>query len=144
MKNAVVTLLLFSISMAALAGQSEPPALVPHEIHSITITLDGDLVQLEPMSVTTDGRTLIRELAALVSRAVPGEDHKCRDIGEIRFKLRSGETVRIGLLPAHQEGLYDLRFYLSEGYSVRQIDRESLLSLLERTGIPARSPEFPG
>ncbi len=144
MKSLVVAMLLFAATVVNAADRTGGPNLVPVDIHSVTIVLDGKLVQVEPLEVTADGRTIIREFAALVSRAVPGSDHKCKDIGEIRFNLRSGDTVRIGLLPAHQEGFYDLRFYKSEGYSVWQVDREQLLGLLERAGIPARDPAFPG
>jgi hypothetical protein len=144
MNKLIVIPLLLVATLVIADDLSERSALVPHEIHSITIILDSRLVEQDLLEFSIDGRTLIREFATLVSRAESGDDHKCRDIGEIRFGMRDGSTVRVGLLPAHQDGIYNLRFYGAERYSVGQVDRESLLGLLERAGIPARSPEFPG
>ena len=144
MNKLIVIPLMLVTALVIAEDPSERPALVPHEIHSITIILDSRLVKLELLKFSIDGRTLIREFATLVSRAESGDDHKCQDIGEIRFGMRDGSTVRIGLLPAHQDGIFNLRFYGADGYSVGQVDRESLFGLLERAGIPARDSSFPG
>lgn len=94
------------------------------------IELDGGDPRIEP-------------LLALIREAEPGGGHKCPNQGAIRFFMKDGGLVGLGLLPAHQEGVYGLRLYRGETLLMTyRVDRGALLDVLGELDVPTGDPAF--
>ena len=85
----------------------------------------------------------VEALAELVREAEPGGGHKCPHQGAIRFRMRDGRVVGVGLLPSHTPGIYELRLYDGERYlEAYRVERAALLRALEDLGVPVADPAF--
>ena len=73
----------------------------------------------------------------LIKNAAPGRDHKCGNIGALRFFLEDRSVRGVGLLPSHDEGRFDLRLYEGDGYVVVQVDLNRFREILGELGVPA-------
>lgn len=82
----------------------------------------------------------IRRLIRLVQDAEPGADHRCANVGSIRFRMADGTLIGVGLLPAHDDDGFGLRLYRREdSVGIVSVGRESLISVLEDLGLPRDS-----
>jgi hypothetical protein len=94
------------------------------------LKIDGDDPRLE-------------DLIDLLRAAEPGGGHKCPNVGAIRFRMKNGSTIGIGLLPSHTEGLYEFRLYDGNEYlEAYFLNRKDLLTALAPLGVPLDDPAF--
>jgi hypothetical protein len=89
------------------------------------------------------GDPRLEPLLALIRAAEPGGGHKCPNEGAIRFFMRDGSVVGIGLLPGHESVVYGLRLYEGEHLlGTYRVERGELLVALEGLGVPTGDPAF--
>jgi hypothetical protein len=136
-------------AVAVLTGVTANPvdgplaALEPQRIESVRINLNprGAELGFELELAGQDPRTT--SLIALIRGATPGGGHRCANAGAIRIRMTDGRKIGVGLLPSHQEGVYELRLYDGEDYiGAYRVDRASLLATLESIGVPIDDPAF--
>jgi hypothetical protein len=85
----------------------------------------------------------VEALLTVIRGAEPGGGHKCANAGAIRFRMKDGGVIGVGLLPSHTAGLYELRLYDGDEYIVAyRVDRVALMSALEDLGLPMDDPAF--
>ena len=84
------------------------------------------------------------KLVDVLSGAIPSKDHKCADVGTVTLKYGNGEPVVLGILPGHDDQVYQFRLYGGEGYTIHQVDRAGFLAALQELGCPVDDPGFPG
>jgi hypothetical protein len=73
----------------------------------------------------------------------PGGGHKCPNAGAIRFKMKDGGLIGIGLLPSHTKGQYELRLYDGDRHMETFIvDRTALVKAMAEIGVPADHHAF--
>ncbi len=85
----------------------------------------------------------VEALVAVIRGAEPGGGHKCANAGAIRFRMKDGEVIGIGLLPSRKEGLYELRIYDGNDFvATYRVERVSFLVALEGLGLPMDDPAF--
>ena len=75
--------------------------------------------------------------------AAPSKDHKCGDVGSITLQYGEGDAVVLGVLPGHDDTVYQYRLYRGEGYTIHQVDRKEILAALKELGCPVDDPGFP-
>jgi hypothetical protein len=129
---------------AAAAGAG--PDLLPVEgIRSVTVTVR--LRAFTPEEATWTGEFTesdsFEQLVDVLRGAAPAEDHKCPDVGTIILQYGEGKSVRLGILPGHDETAYQFRLYGGGGYSIHQVDRTVFLAALKGLGCPVDDPGFP-
>jgi hypothetical protein len=85
----------------------------------------------------------LQDLVDLLRAAEAGGGHKCPNVGAIRFRMKDGSLVGIGLLPSHTAGLYEFRLYDGDKYLEAYIlNRQDLLNALAPLGVPPDDPAF--
>jgi hypothetical protein len=125
------------------AGGDLRDSLQLESISSVRINLNpwGPQIGFE-IEVAGDD-PLLAPLAAVIRQAEPGGGHKCANAGAIRFCMKDGSVVGVGLLPSHTEGRYEFRLYDGDQYLEAYIvERKSLLVALEGLGVPMDDPAF--
>lgn len=135
--------LLVVVAVATVAGGEDGAmaSLSQTKFEAVRITLNPwgphlgfalDIVGDEPR---------LAALVGVISTAEPTTRHKCANRGAIRFELRDGRKIAVGLLPNHERDFYDLRMYddgrLEGIYRVR---RDALLTALGELGVPVDDP----
>jgi hypothetical protein len=118
-------------------------ALQPAQIDFVRIRLNASGVGLgfETDVAGTDAR--LTALLEVVRQADTRGGHKCPNVGSIRFHLRDGNVIGIGLLPSHSQGVYELRLYDGENLiTAYRVRRAKLLAALELLGVPIDDPAF--
>jgi hypothetical protein len=89
------------------------------------------------------GDPRLEPLVALLRSAEPGGGHKCPNAGAIRFQMKDGSTVGVGLLPSHTTGLYEFRLYDGDRFlEPYTVERNSLLAAMKELGVPTDDPAF--
>ncbi len=89
------------------------------------------------------GDPRLEPLVALLRGALPGGGHKCPNAGAIRFRMKDGSVVGVGLLPSHTNGRYEFRLYDGDRYIEPFIvERDSLLAAMEVLGVPTDDHAF--
>jgi hypothetical protein len=85
----------------------------------------------------------VEPLLAMIREAEPGGGHRCANAGAIRFRMKHGRVIGVGLLPSHKPGLYELRLYDGDAYvAPYTVDRATFLAALENFGLPMDDPAF--
>jgi hypothetical protein len=129
---------------AAASAEGDPrDSLDPQDIESVRINLEpaGAGLGFETTIPGADSRLV--PLFELIREAEPGGGHKCPNAGAIRFRLKSGRLVGVGLLPAHTPGEYGLRLYDGERHvGTCRVERAALLGVLAALGVPTDDPAF--
>jgi hypothetical protein len=132
-----------------------PPA-APHEPdpRSTLATCDIERIRinLNPwgphlgFEIEVDGQHPgVAALSALVRQAETSHGHKCANRGAIRFWMADGSMVAVGLLPGHDQGRYQLRFYRGSRLGgVYSVPRDAFMEVLEGLGVPGADPAFSG
>jgi hypothetical protein len=117
--------------------------LQPSEIEGLSASLAAREAEpgLELALPGDDPR--VGTLADLLREAQPARDHRCSDAGALRFRLRDGRILHVGLLPSHVEGRYGLRLW-EEGrvLGTFDVERGALLEALEAIGLPLNHPSL--
>jgi hypothetical protein len=136
-------LVLLSFAAAAFAEADPRDSLDPSDIESVRINLEpaGAGLGFEATIPGDDPRLVA--LLELIRGAQPGGGHKCPNAGAIRFRLKTGRLVGVGLLPAHTPGDYGLRLYDGERHvGTCRVERAALLGVLASLGVPTDDPAF--
>lgn len=148
MKTLIGIAILAAVAIApdAVARTPEPDirdSLLPENVVSVRINLNpwGARLGFEAEVDGDDPRIL--PLVALIREAEPGGGHKCANTGAMRFRMKDGSLVGVGLLPSHTAGVYELRLYDGDRYvEAYRVDRSELLAALEGLGVPGEDPAF--
>lgn len=118
-------------------------SLLTEEISTVRINLNpagaglGFELEIEGADAT------LEPLLTLIREAEQGGGHKCTNKGAIRFIMRDGSVVGIGLLPGHNGVDYGLRLYDGDRFvKTYRVNREELLQVMEMLGVPAGDPAF--
>jgi hypothetical protein len=138
----VIFVLVHCVPTAA-SGSDVRDSLQPQDIAGVRINLNpwGARLGFEIEVSGDDPR--IAALAAVIREAAPGGGHKCANSGALRFRMKDGSVVGVGLLPSHTAGRYELRLYDGDRYvAAYHVERASLLSALGALGVPTDDPAF--
>jgi hypothetical protein len=118
-------------------------SLSPDSVSSVRFNLNpwGPHLGFETEIAGDDPR--VESLVALIRGAESGGGHKCANAGAIRFRMKDGRMIGVGLLPSHTAGLYELRLYDGDDYlTAYRVSRPALLEVLENLGLPTDDPAF--
>jgi hypothetical protein len=140
-----IVLVLIALCLPAVAGERDLLATLATEV------IEGARINLNPwgprlgVEIDIDGNDPgMASLVSVISNAEPGQGHKCANRGAIRFRMKGGEVVAVGLLPSHAEGFYEFRLYDGDRLAgVCRVQRAALLAALEGLGVPVDDPAFP-
>jgi hypothetical protein len=122
---------------AVAASATGPPVLPAGQIESVEIVaFDWGVRQEVPLVTSTDAAA-IEVLAAVIRSGTPTAGHKCRDTGKLRFHLRDGMVVTLGILQGHQAGFVEYKVYVGEASEWFHVDESVLAAALERFGVAA-------
>jgi hypothetical protein len=134
--------LLFAASPGA-SGMDARKSLQAGNIESLRVNLAPAGAGLGFELEIDGGDPRLESLFELLLRAEPGGDHKCPNRGALRFFMRDGSVVALGLLPGHTPGDYGLRLYEDERLlGTYRVSRGALLDALEGLGVPTEDPAF--
>jgi hypothetical protein len=137
----VIAALLASLSPAA--GNDLVESLDASNIAAVRINLNPGGAQIGFETEFDGGDPRLEPLVALLHGAEPGGGHKCSNAGAIRFRMKDGSIVGVGLLPSHTAGRFELRLYDGDRYLEPFIvERASLLAAMEALGVPTDDPAF--
>jgi hypothetical protein len=130
-------------ALVAAAGDDLLQTLRRGEIEDVRISLAPAGAQLGFDSEFTGDDPRLEPLLGLLRRAKPCRGHKCPNAGAIRFVMRDGRVIGVGLLPSHTAGSYNLRLYDGDRLTgVCCVERSELLAALEPLGVPRDDPAF--
>jgi hypothetical protein len=138
-----ILIVLIVVCLPAAAWTDVRDSLRPENISDIRINLNpwGPHLGFETELAGDDPR--LEALLAVIREAEDGGGHKCANAGAIRFRMKDGGLVGVGLLPSHTEGLYELRLYDgNDRVGAYRVDRLALLGALEDLGVPLGDPAF--
>lgn len=125
------------------AGNELIESLDPRSIDVVRINLNPGGAGIGFEAEFEGGDPRLERLVALLHGAEPGGGHKCSNAGAIRFRMKDGSTIGVGLLPSHTAGRYELRLYDGDRYiEPFMLDRESLLAAMEALGVPTDDHAF--
>lgn len=143
-RNLIITLVAIALCLTAFAGEKDAPqVLVTRDVESVRISLNpwGPHLGFEVEIEGDDPR--LAALLSVISSGEPSRGHKCANRGAIRFYLKRGEVIAVGLLPSHSEGSYQFRLYEGDRLEgVFRVRRDALLAALEGLGVPIGDPAF--
>jgi hypothetical protein len=129
-----VVLTVGSVVAATAVG---PPALPVGEIESVEIVaFDWSVRQEVPLITGTDAAA-VEALAAVIRSGAPTGGHKCRDTGKLRFHLRDGSVVSLGILQGHQPGFVEYKVDVGETAEWFHVDESAFAAAVERFGVSA-------
>jgi hypothetical protein len=138
----LILAILLAVSPVA-AEEDLRNSLRPGEISSMRVNLSPAGGGLGFELEIDGGDRRLAALIGLIRGAEPGGGHKCPNEGAIRFFMRDGSVVGIGLLPGHAPGEYGLRLYEGERLlGTYLVDRDELLVALDGLGVPTGDPAF--
>ena len=129
---------------AATVAEEPHADLIPERVASIQIVLNAGGVGLGYVSELPGDDAGVRALVEVIrDRAEPAHDHKCGNRGSIRFQMRTGTQLALGLLPGHAMGFYELRFYRGDEFvAIYRIDRAAFFAALGDLGVPLDDRAF--
>jgi hypothetical protein len=128
---------LLALGCALSAAAAEPPMLPAGEIESVEIAAFDWSVQQEVPLITGTDAAAVEALAAVIRSGAPTAGHKCRDTGKLRFHLRDGSVVSLGILPGHQSGFVEYKVYAGETAEWFHVDEAAFAAAVERLGVSA-------
>ena len=127
----------------AVAGPDPRDLLQPREIESVSIHLNAAGASLGFETVIDGEDPRLEALIGLIRDARTRGGHKCPNAGSIRFHLKDGAVVGVGLLPSHAPGVYELRIYDGERLvNAYRVERAALLSALRALDVPTDDHAF--
>jgi|GEM_PF-4048240 len=142
--SCIVVLLLFSSAIIwfGVLGQRNPLSEAQLElttdlsftvtdIESISIDVDRRNREVPTITVNPKEKNSIDKLLSIFKNAEPTEDHKCANLGEIRFKLSSGKEIKFAYLPGHHEEFYEFR----HNRRIFRIDRQEFFDAMNKLGV---------
>jgi hypothetical protein len=135
---------LFALCLPASAGnEALLESLRPEKIAGARISLEPAGADIGFEMEIEGGDARLEPLLEVIRTSEAGGGHKCPNEGAIRFFIKGGGIVGIGLLPSHSAGRYELRLYDGDRHlETRIVDRERLLTALEGLGVPTSDPAF--
>ena len=143
-RTLIIVLVSFALCPLATAGDGDlRNVLATRDIESVRINLNpwGPQLGFEVEIEGDDPR--LAALLSVISSGEPSRGHKCANRGAIRFCLKRGEGIAVGLLPSHSEGSYQFRLYEGDHLEgVFRVRRDALLAALEGLGVPIGDPAF--
>lgn len=126
-----------TVGSAVAATAVVPPALPVGQVESVEIVaFDWRARQEVPLITGTDAAA-VEALAAVIRSGAPTAGHKCRDTGKLRFHLRDGSVVSLGILQGHQSGFVEYKVYVGETTEWFHVDEAAFAAALERLGVSA-------
>jgi hypothetical protein len=126
-----------TVGSAVAATAVVPPALPVGQIESVEIVaFDWSVHQEVPLITGTDAAA-VEALAAVIRSGTPTPGHKCRDTGKLRFHLRDGSVVSLGILQGHQAGFVEYKVYVGETAEWFHVDESAFAAALARFGVSA-------
>jgi hypothetical protein len=118
-------------------------SLEVRDIAAVRINLNPGGAEIGFEAEFDGGDPRLVPLVALLHNATPGGGHKCPNAGAIRFRMKDGGTVGVGLLPSHTAGRYELRLYDGDRYVEPYIvERVDLLAAMKVLGVPTDDQAF--
>lgn len=145
-ENRILTLFIAItlLSLPAAAGeQTQATELLLGDIEDVRVNLNSWGPHLGFEVVIAGENPRLTPLISMIRGAQPGQGHKCANRGAIRFRLKDGRLIAVGLLPSHSVGFYGLRLYAGERLQgVYRVDREAFLAVLEGLDVPVNDPAF--
>ena len=141
----VVGIMLALCSVCATAGTQPSDTIVTElstkSIDWVRINLNASGAELGFETVVAGDDPRITPLIHLIRNAEPGKGHKCSNVGAVRFRMKDGSLLGLGLLPSHNETDFELRLYGDDQFlGVLRVDRQDLLAILESLGVPQEHP----
>lgn len=127
-----------TVGSAAAATAVAPPGLPVGQIESVEIAAFDWSVHEEVPLVTGTDAAAVKALAAVIRSGTPTAGHKCRDTGKLRFHLRDGSVVSLGILLNHQSGFVEYKVDVGETAEWFHVDESAFAAALERFGVSAR------
>lgn len=125
------------------AGNTLLDSLQPDAISSMRITLKPGGAEIGFEAEFSGDDPAVGDLVAVIRTGEPGGDHKCVNAGSIRFTMRDGSVIGVGLLPAHTGDHYGLRLYDGDRLvTCVRVERYALLEAVEALGVPMDDPAF--
>jgi len=126
-----------TVGSAVAATAVVPPALPVGQIESVEIVaFDWRARQEVPLITGTDAAA-VEALAAVIRSGAATAGHKCRDTGKLRFHLRDGSVVSLGILQGHQSGFVEYKVYVGETAEWFHVDESAFAAALARFGVSA-------
>jgi hypothetical protein len=142
----LLSVALVSVALCVPAGAGEDDllsSLAPDNIESVRINLNPWGPHLGFESEIEGSDTRLEALAAVIRNAEPGGGHKCPNRGAVRFQMIGGSMIAIGLLPSHDEGIYEIRLYDGDRLQgVYRVERAALLAAFAVLDVPVDDPAF--
>jgi hypothetical protein len=124
-----------TVGSAVAATAVVPPVLPVGQIESVEIVaFDWRARQEVPLITGTDAAA-VEALAAVIRSGAPTAGHKCRDTGRLRFHLRDGSVVSLGILQGHQPGFVEYKVDVGETAEWFHVDESAFAAVLERFGV---------
>jgi len=120
-----------------------PDAIPLKGITLITITNITFKAEEDTWAVKCEDQDLIKKLVLVLQGGQPSQDHKCRDLAAITIQFEGGKNVKLGILPGHDEKLYQYRLHSDGAYAIFQVGRSEFLEALEAVGCPVNNSGFP-
>ena len=118
-------------------------ALPLERITFITISKISFRAEEETWTVKCEDQDLIKKLVMVFQGGQPSQDHKCSNIGTITIHFKNGKKLELGILPGHDETLYQFRLHADGEYDIFQVGRPEFLNALEAVGCPMNDAGFP-
>jgi hypothetical protein len=142
----LLSIALVSVALCVPAGAAEDDllsSLAPDNIESVRINLNPWGPHLGFESEIEGGDARLEALVAVIRNAEPGGGHKCPNQGSVRFRMVGGSVTAVGLLPSHDEGVYEFRLYNGDRLQgVYRVRRDSLLAAFAGLDVPVDDPAF--
>lgn len=90
-------------------------------------------------SIEVRDRDLLKSLLVVLDNRKSTSDHKCADAGSLILHARQGSDGdwKVGILPGHNDGFYELRIYSDKQYEIFQVDRAAFLAAARKLGVTA-------
>ncbi len=128
--------------IAAPCGANDPSFIsMVDPIERVRVNLNPGGAQIGFENVVTGDHPAVALLVDLIDDAPPGDNHKCPNLGSIRFFMADEPVFGVGLLPSHTEGRFELRLYRDGRYvRVVEVDLDRLQEILAMLGVPEDEP----
>jgi len=128
---------LVAAGCAVAASATGPPVLPAGQIETVEIAaFDWGAGKEVPLVTSTD-TAAVEALAAVIQLGTPSSGHKCHDTGKLRFHLRDGSTVSLGVLQGHQLGFVEYKLDVGETSEWFHVDETAFAAAVERFGVSA-------
>ena len=137
-----VTRLHFAALLLGLAGCSpadpNPIPLSLNDVVSVAYIANArnGKAQMDAQPIEATNRAAIASLLVALNKAQRAQPHECRSTGRVEFRLASGGTVNVDLIPCHTAGRTDF----ATGGRAFTVDAEILRTALQALNFPMPVP----